>query len=341
MTRDVSAAALSREHTGKVAVPISTPSGAFRTHFLKWGTNPIRRTLRRRILRRYFRAIAAGRMARRAAIPDFHIRLTSPGRPRPSLRRAVTRARLPAGTGRYQLSQAIRAAAGRIMMADAAAAPVPAPGLGTKLFYGLGSVAFGIKDARLRDLSAHLLQSGAGRVGHAGQPRHHGRHRRRCGVRSDHRRDLRQLALAPGPPPSLHVCRGDAGCACSISCLWNPPHWSSGALFGYLMSPRSWCALPSPVTKSPAAALAPELSQRLRPAHLADGVSLSLRRAWRRRDAHRSRFVFFLVRDARHSRPASSIPHGYFTYSVHVAAVAMIGQHPDLGRPARIRASNT
>ncbi|HEY1707071.1 MAG TPA: MFS transporter [Rhizomicrobium sp.] len=103
--------------------------------------------------------------------------------------------------------------------------------------------------------------------------------------------------------------------------LWNPPHWSTGALFGYLIVTAVLVRMAIACYEIPSAALAPELSPdydqrtslmafRWLFGALGGGVTIAVA------------FVFFMT--ATKAQPTGILnAHGYFAYSV-MAALAMM-----------------
>jgi len=204
-------------------------------------------------------------------------------------------------------------------MADAAAVRVN-PGLGTKLLYGLGSVAFGTKDAgfatfllifynQVLSLPATLVSFAimialiADAVFDPIIGELSDNWRSRLGRRHPF------MYGAALPVGFLYFC------------LWNPPHWSNGALFAYLVVNAILVRMAIASYEIPSAALAPELSadydQRtslmaFRWLFGALGAGLTLAVA----------LGFFMV--ATKAQPAGILNRdGYFAYSVMAAIVMM------------------
>jgi GPH family glycoside/pentoside/hexuronide:cation symporter len=204
-------------------------------------------------------------------------------------------------------------------MADAAAVRVN-PGLRTKLLYGLGSVAFGTKDAgfatfllifynQVLGVSATLVSLAImvaliadavfdpiiGEISDNWRSRLGRRHPFMYG--------------AAVPVAALYFL------------LWNPPHWTSGALFAYLVVNAILVRMAIACYEIPSAALAPELSVdydqrtslmafRWLFGALGAGVTLVVA------------LGFFMV--ATKAQPTGILNRdGYFTYSVMAALVMM------------------
>jgi Na+/melibiose symporter-like transporter len=103
--------------------------------------------------------------------------------------------------------------------------------------------------------------------------------------------------------------------------LWNPPHWSSGALFAYLVVNAIFVRMAIACYEIPSTALAPELSTdydqrtslmafRWLFGALGAGITLAVT------------FVFFMV--ATKAQPAGILNRdGYFAYSVMAAVIMM------------------
>ncbi|MEI9994816.1 MAG: MFS transporter [Rhizomicrobium sp.] len=144
-------------------------------------------------------------------------------------------------------------------MADAAAGANPPPRIGTKLLYGFGSVAFGIKDGGftifLLFFYNQVLGLSASAVGLA-------------------------IAIAIVADAVFDPIIGEIsdnwrarlgrrhpfmyGAALPVALfyflLWNPPHWTGGALFGYLVVVAVLVRFFIACYEIPSSALAPELS---------------------------------------------------------------------------------
>lgn len=145
-------------------------------------------------------------------------------------------------------------------MADAAAGTIPPPRLGTKLVYGLGSVAFGTKDfgfatfllifySQVLGLPATLVSFAimvALMADAVFDPL--------IGEISDNWRSRlgRRHPFMYGAAVPIAVF---------YFLLWNPPHWSGWALFGYLLAAAILVRIAIACYEIPSAALAPELSQ--------------------------------------------------------------------------------
>ncbi len=144
-------------------------------------------------------------------------------------------------------------------MAEAAAGPIPAPRLGTKLVYGLGSVAFGTKDFgfstfllifynQVLGLPATLVSFAImialfadaifdpiiGEISDNWRSRLGRRH---------------PFMYAAALPIAIFYFL-----------LWNPPHWHGAQLFGYLVVVAILVRMAIACYEIPSAALAPELS---------------------------------------------------------------------------------
>ncbi len=205
-------------------------------------------------------------------------------------------------------------------MADAAAGTSPPLRLGTKLVYGLGSVAFGIKDGGfgffLLFFYNAVLGLSATLVGAA-------------------------IAIAIVADALLDPIIGEIsdnwrsrigrrhpfmyGAALPVALfyflLWNPPHWNSWALFGYLVVIAILVRVAIACYEIPSAALAPELSPdydqrtslmafRWLFGAIGNGVVLALT------------LGFFLV--ATKAQPMGMLnKHGYLLYSL-LAVSAMV-----------------
>src|SRR5882724_6709065 len=200
-------------------------------------------------------------------------------------------------------------------MADAAAVRVN-PGLGTKLLYGLGSVAFGTKDA---GFSAFLLIF----------------YNQVLGVSATLVSFAIMLALIADAvfDPIIGEISDNwrsrlgrrhpfmYGAAVPVAVLyfmlWNPPHWSQGALFVYLLLTAIFVRMAIACYEIPSAALAPELSPdydqrtslmafRWLFGALAAGITLAIT------------FAFFMT--ATKAQPTGILNRdGYFSYSVLAA----------------------
>jgi GPH family glycoside/pentoside/hexuronide:cation symporter len=204
-------------------------------------------------------------------------------------------------------------------MAEAAAVRVN-PGLGTKLLYGLGSVAFGTKDAgfstfllifynQVLGVSATLVSFAImialiadavfdpiiGEISDNWRSRLGRRHPFMYG--------------AAVPVAVLYFM------------LWNPPHWSDGALFVYLVLTAIFVRMAIACYEIPSAALAPELSPdydqrtslmafRWLFGALAAGITLAI--------------TFALFMTATKMQPTGILNrNGYFSYSVMAALIMM------------------
>jgi glycoside/pentoside/hexuronide:cation symporter, GPH family len=204
-------------------------------------------------------------------------------------------------------------------MADAAAVRVN-PGLGTKLLYGLGSVAFGTKDAgfatfllifynQVLGVPATLVSFAImiALVADAVFDPIIGEISDNWRSRLGRRHPFMYGAAVP--------------VALLYFFLWNPPHWSSGALFAYLVINAILVRMAIACYEIPSAALAPELSAdydqrtslmafRWLFGALGAGISLAIT------------FVFFMV--ATKAQPTGILNRdGYFAYSVMAAAIMM------------------
>ncbi len=205
-------------------------------------------------------------------------------------------------------------------MADATGASRLAPGLGTKLVYGLGSVAFGTKDAgfatfllifynQVLGLSATLVSFAImvaivadaifdpiiGEISDNWRSRLGRRH---------------PFMYASALPVAVFYFL-----------LWNPPHWQSWTLFGYLVVVAVLVRISIACYEIPSAALAPELSPdydqrtslmafRWLFGALGNGVTLAIT------------FIFFMTATKTH--PVGILNRdGYFDYSV-MAALVMV-----------------
>lgn len=206
-------------------------------------------------------------------------------------------------------------------MADVAAAgTIPPPRLGTKLVYGLGSVAFGTKDAGFATfllifynqvlgvpatlvslaimvaiMADAVLDPIIGEISDNWRSRLGRRHPFMYG--------------AAIPVALLYFA------------LWNPPQWSTPALFAYLLVTAISVRVAVACYEIPSAALAPELSPdydqrtslmafRWLFGALGAGVTLTVT------------FIFFMV--ATKAQPTGILNRqGYFAYSVMAALVMM------------------
>ncbi len=205
-------------------------------------------------------------------------------------------------------------------MAEAAAGIIPPPRLGTKLVYGLGSVAFGTKDAgfatfllifynqvlgvpatlvslaiMIAILADAVIDPIIGEISDNWRSRLGRRH---------------PFMFAAALPVGL-----------LYFALWNPPHWSTPALFFYLVASAIAVRIAIACYEIPSAALAPELSPdydqrtslmafRWLFGALGAGVTLTIA------------FIFFLV--ATPAQPAGILNRdGYFAYSI-MAALVMV-----------------
>jgi len=204
-------------------------------------------------------------------------------------------------------------------MADAAAGQVPAPRVGTKLLYGFGSVAFGIKDsgftAFLLFFYSQVLGLSATAVGLA-------------------------IAIAIVADALFDPIIGEIsdnwrarlgrrhpfmyGAAIPVALfyflLWNPPHWSGQALFLYLVVVAILVRFFIATYEIPSSALAPELSP--------DYNQRTSLLAYRWLFGLLAAGIMLIVTYGVFLAPAKGFPdgrfnpHGYYVYGV-VAAIAM------------------
>lgn len=197
-------------------------------------------------------------------------------------------------------------------------AVAPAPKLGTKLLYGLGSVAFGTKDAgfatfllifynQVLGVSATLVSFAimVALVADAVFDPMIGEISDNWRSRLGRRHPFMYGAAIP--------------VAVLYFMLWNPPNWSTGALFLYLMVTAILVRMAIACYEIPSAALAPELSPdydqrtslmafRWLFGSLAAGITLAIT------------FAFFMT--ATKTQPTGILNrHGYFSYSVMAAVV--------------------
>lgn len=206
-------------------------------------------------------------------------------------------------------------------MADAAGTPMRVPGLGTKLVYGLGSVAFGTKDAgfatfllifynQVLGLSATLVSFAImvaimadaifdpiiGEISDNWRSRFGRRH------------------------PFMYASALPV--AGFFFLLWNPPHWQPGALFAYLVVVAILVRITIACYEIPSAALAPELTSdydqrtslmafRWLFGALGNGVTVAVA------------LIFFMT--ATKAQPAGILNRdGYFWYSIMAALVMLV-----------------
>ena len=205
-------------------------------------------------------------------------------------------------------------------MAEAAAGPIPAPRLGTKLVYGLGSVAFGTKDLgfatfllifynQVLGLPATLVSLAImialiadavfdpiiGEISDNWRSRMGRRH------------------------PFMYGAAVPIGLLYFL--LWNPPAWHDGALFAYLIVVAIAVRVAIACYEIPSAALAPELSPdyndrtalmgyRFLFGTVGGGITLAIA------------LGIFMAKTA--TNPNGMLNrHGYFAYSVMAALVMM------------------
>lgn len=198
--------------------------------------------------------------------------------------------------------------------------PPRVPGIGTKLMYGLGSVAFGTKDAgfatfllifynQVLGLSATLVSFAImlALVADAVFDPIIGEISDNWRSRLGRRHPFMYASALP--------------VAFFYFLLWNPPHWQSLQLFGYLVVMAILVRVTIACYEIPSAALAPELSPdydqrtslmafRWLFGALGNGVTLAIT------------FVFFMV--ATKAQPTGILNRdGYFAYSV-MAALVMV-----------------
>jgi glycoside/pentoside/hexuronide:cation symporter, GPH family len=204
----------------------------------------------------------------------------------------------------------------RETMADASRAP----GLGTKLLYGLGSVAFGTKDAgfstfllifynQVLGLSATLVSFAImmALIADAVFDPIIGEMSDNWRSRLGRRHPFMYGAAIP--------------VALFYFLLWNPPHWGPGALFAYLVVTAILVRMMIAVYEIPSAALAPELSPdydqrtslmafRWLFGALGGGGTIAIA------------FIFFMV--ATKAQPTAILNrNGYFDYSIMAALVML------------------
>jgi len=205
-------------------------------------------------------------------------------------------------------------------MADLAA-PGVNPGLGTKLLYGLGSVAFGTKDAgfatfllifynQVLGMSATLVSLAimVALVADAVFDPIIGEISDNWRSRIGRRHPFMYGAALP--------------VALLYFLLWNPPHWQTPALFVYLLVTAILVRVAIACYEIPSAALAPELSPdydqrtslmafRWMFGALAAGITLAIT------------FALFMV--ATPAQPTGILNRGgYFSYSIMAAVIMMI-----------------
>jgi Na+/melibiose symporter-like transporter len=193
-----------------------------------------------------------------------------------------------------------------------------APGLGTKLVYGLGSVAFGTKDAgfatfllifynQVLGLSATLVSFAImlALVADAVFDPIIGEISDNWRSRLGRRHPFMYASAVP--------------IAAFYFLLWNPPHWESGPLFAYLVAIAILVRISIACYEIPSAALAPELSHdydqrtslmafRWLFGALGNGVTLAVA------------LVFFMT--ATKAQPTGILNRdGYFAYSIMAALV--------------------
>ncbi|MBV9043934.1 MAG: MFS transporter [Alphaproteobacteria bacterium] len=204
-------------------------------------------------------------------------------------------------------------------MADRETAP--APRLGTKLLYGLGSVAFGTKDAGF----ATFLLIYYNQV--LGVPATLVSLAMTIAILADAVFDPIIGEISDNWRSSLgrrHPFMYGAAIPVALMffLLWNPPHLSTGALFAYLVVVAILTRMAIATYEIPSSALAPELSpdydQRtslmaFRWMFSAVGAALTLAVT----------FTFFMA--ATKDYPVGILnPHGYFGYSI-MAGLVMVG----------------
>jgi Na+/melibiose symporter-like transporter len=205
-------------------------------------------------------------------------------------------------------------------MADAAAGGIPAPRLGTKLVYGLGSVAFGTKDFgfstfllifynQVLGLSATLVSVAImialfadaifdpiiGEISDNWRSRLGRRH------------------------PFMY------GAALPIAIfyflLWNPPHWQGVQLFGYLVVAAILVRMAIACYEIPSAALAPELSPDYNQRTSLMGYRFLFGTVG---GATTVVIAFFFFMVATKAQPTGILNRsGYFSYSILAALVMM------------------
>jgi Na+/melibiose symporter-like transporter len=206
-------------------------------------------------------------------------------------------------------------------MAEAAAGPIPAPRLGTKLVYGLGSVAFGTKDfgfaTFLLIFYSQVLGLPATAVSFAIM----------LALVSDAVFDPIIGQISDNWRSRLgrrHPFMYGAAVPIAIFyfLLWNPPHWQGAPLFAYLVVTAILVRITIACYEIPSAALAPELTTDYDQRTALSGYRFLFGAVGGGLTVAVALSVFMVATKAQPSGILN--PHGYFAYSVMAALVMML-----------------